>query len=127
MTEAEGPERQRLDKWLWHARVVKTRSLAQRLVVAGKVRVNRTKVAAPSTPVRLGDVVTVALHQTVQVLRVAGFSQRRGPATLARTLYVDLSPPAVAGGQRGGAEAAGSARPDKRDRRRLLALKQFDS
>ncbi len=52
-------DRQRIDKWLWHARVVRTRSAASSLVVAGLVRVNGERIAAPSRPVRPGDVLSV--------------------------------------------------------------------
>jgi ribosome-associated heat shock protein Hsp15 len=83
-------ERQRLDKWLWHARVVKARTSAAALVEAGHVRINGTRETAPGHPVKLGDVVTVGLDRTVRVLRVAGFAERRGDATLARALYADL-------------------------------------
>lgn len=84
--------RQRLDKWLWFTRVVKTRSLAARLVTEGHVRVNSTRVAVASKSVRTGDVVTVALERHVRVLKVLAGGTRRGPAPEARTLYEDLAP-----------------------------------
>ena len=83
-------ERQRLDKWLWHARGVKARTSAAALVEAGHVRINGNRETAPGHPVKLGDVVTVGLDRTVRVLRVAGFVERRGDAALARALYADL-------------------------------------
>jgi ribosome-associated heat shock protein Hsp15 len=85
-------ERQRIDKWLWHARIVRTRQAAAALAVAGHVRINGQRVDASSRPVRLGDVVTVALDRTVQVLRVVGFSQRRGSAEDARALSEPVEP-----------------------------------
>ncbi len=91
-TPGAGAETQRLDKWLWHARVVKTRSVATALVQAGKVRVNRGKVLKASHMVKLGDVITVAVGGRVRVLRVAGFAERRGPAAEAQELYGDLTP-----------------------------------
>jgi ribosome-associated heat shock protein Hsp15 len=84
---------QRLDKWLWHARIVKTRSLAANFAGQGKFRVNREKIFKPSHPVKTGDVITAALFGRVRVLRVAGFSGRRGPASEAQALYEDLTPP----------------------------------
>jgi ribosome-associated heat shock protein Hsp15 len=81
---------QRLDKWLWHGRLVKTRSLAGRLVAGGKVRVNREKVIKPSTMVQAGDVITAALAGRVHVVRVLAFAERRGPPAQARELYRDL-------------------------------------
>ena len=83
-------ERQRLDKWLWHARVVKARSSAAALVEAGHVRINGMREKSPGHQVKLGDVVTVGLDNSVRVLKVAGFSERRGDATAARVLYEDL-------------------------------------
>ena len=83
-------ERQRLDKWLWHARVVKARTSAAALVEAGHVRINGVREKSPGHPVKLGDVLTVGLDNSVRVLKVAGFSERRGDATAARVLYEDL-------------------------------------
>jgi ribosome-associated heat shock protein Hsp15 len=71
-------DRQRIDKWLWHARVVRTRSAAAALAVSGHVRVNGQRIDLASRAVRLGDVVTVALDKTVRVLKVAAFAERRG-------------------------------------------------
>ena len=65
-------ETQRLDKWLWFARVTKSRTLAAQLVQDGKVRVNRAKAAKPSHTVRSGDVLTIAIRGNVEVLKVAG-------------------------------------------------------
>ena len=83
-------ERQRLDKWLWHARVVKARTSAARLVEAGRVRINGVREKAPGHGVKPGDVLTIALDNSVRVLKVAGFSERRGDAAAARVLYEDL-------------------------------------
>jgi ribosome-associated heat shock protein Hsp15 len=83
-------DRQRLDKWLWHARVVKARTGAAELVVSGHVRINGTREKSPGHAVKLGDVVTVALDNSVRVLKVVGFAERRGDAASARVLYDDL-------------------------------------
>jgi ribosome-associated heat shock protein Hsp15 len=83
-------DRQRIDKWLWHARVVRTRSAAARLAAAGHVRVNGQRIASPSRPVRSGDVVTVALQRGVRVLKVSQFAERRGSADDARSLWEDI-------------------------------------
>ena len=83
-------ERQRLDKWLWHARVVRARASAAALIEAGHVRINGVREKAPGHSVKAGDVVTVGLDRTVRVLKVTGFSERRGDATAARVLYDDL-------------------------------------
>jgi ribosome-associated heat shock protein Hsp15 len=83
-------ERQRLDKWLWHARVVKARTSAAALVEAGHVRINGTREKSPGHSVKVGDVLTIALDRNVRVLKVTGFSDRRGDASAARVLYDDL-------------------------------------
>jgi ribosome-associated heat shock protein Hsp15 len=83
--------RQRIDKWLWHARMVRTRSDAAALADAGYVRINGKRIAGNSQVVRAGDVVTLALDRSVRVLRVEGFCERRGTAAAARALYRDVS------------------------------------
>jgi len=83
---AEGP-RQRIDKWLWFARIVKTRPIASGLVETGQVRVNRHKVTRPGHPVGPGDVLTIALHGRVRVIKVLACAERRGPAPAAQALY----------------------------------------
>jgi ribosome-associated heat shock protein Hsp15 len=90
-----GCEVQRLDKWLWFVRVVKTRTLAAALVAEGKVRVNRERASKPSQALRVGDVVTVTVHAQVRVLKVLGTGARRGPPVEARDLYEDLTPEAT--------------------------------
>jgi ribosome-associated heat shock protein Hsp15 len=82
---------QRIDKWLWFARIVKTRWLAQALVSQGAVRVNRHRIAKPSHPVAPGDVLTLAVHGQIRVLRILDSGVRRGPAVQARRLYEDLT------------------------------------
>jgi ribosome-associated heat shock protein Hsp15 len=94
-------DRQRIDKWLWHARVVRTRSAAATLAASGHVRLNSQRIDAASRSVRAGDVVTVALDRTVRILKVVGFAERRGAAEAARTLYEDLSPGPFHRGRRG--------------------------
>ena len=85
-------DRQRIDKWLWHARVVRTRTAAAALVNGGNVRLNGARIGAASQPVRAGDVVTIALDRAVRVLKVTGFAERRGDADAARLLWEDLTP-----------------------------------
>jgi ribosome-associated heat shock protein Hsp15 len=128
---------QRLDKWLWFARFVKTRTLASELVSAGKVRLNRVRVDKPAQTVRPGDVLTIAISRQVQVVRVVGIAERRGPSAAARTLYEQLTvegdaikplAPSPAATSRLPVEAgpaerpAGSGRPTKRDRRAIDRL-----
>lgn len=82
---------QRLDKWLWFARVAKSRTLAARLVADGYVRINARRAETPAKPVSPGDVLTIALDRQVRVLRVLGTGTRRGPFAEARLLFEDLS------------------------------------
>jgi len=84
-------DRQRIDKWLWHARVVRTRTASAALVEAGHVRVNGQRVRAASHAVKADDVVTIALDHSVRVMKVTGFAEQRGDATAAQALYIEVS------------------------------------
>jgi ribosome-associated heat shock protein Hsp15 len=84
-------DRQRIDKWLWHARIVRTRSAAAALAESGHIRLNGKRVSGASDLVRCGDVVTLALDRSVRVLRIEGFAGRRDGAADGRALYSDLS------------------------------------
>ncbi|UPG71050.1 RNA-binding S4 domain-containing protein [Roseomonas gilardii subsp. gilardii] len=90
----EGRDWQRLDTWLWCARVAKTRAACSRLVEAGAIRLNRQPVEKAHARLRPGDVLTLALggpeHGRIQVWRVLTLALRRGPAAEARTLYEEL-------------------------------------
>jgi len=115
---------QRLDKWLWCARIIRTRTSAARLIVAGKIRINGARTVKPSRLVQPGDVVTAAMFGRVFVARVLGAAERRGPASQARTLYEDLTPqvsPEPEGGFDLGRQKG--PRPTKKDRRRIDALR----
>ena len=83
-------DRQRIDRWLWHARVVRTRSSAASLAAAGHVRVNGTRIRAASREVKCGDVVTVALDRGVRVLQICALAPHRGDAAAAEALYEEL-------------------------------------
>ncbi|RAI41650.1 RNA-binding S4 domain-containing protein [Rhodoplanes roseus] len=113
--------RQRIDKWLWHARVVRTRSAAAALAAGGRVRINGARIDAASRPVKPGDVVTIALDSRVRVLTVTGFAERRGSATDAQALFRDESPPEPPPDSEPSAapREPGAGRPTKRDRRTL--------
>ena len=125
------PASQRLDKWLWYARLVKTRTLAAGLIEAGKFRVNRIKATRPSQTVKPGDVVTSSVHRDIRIYRVTATGWRRGPAAEAARLYEDISPPsppkaehisAPGPGVLAGLRERGMGRPTKRDRRRIERL-----
>jgi len=87
---SDGLDRQRIDRWLWHARLVRTRAAAAALADAGYVRVNGMRIVAPGRMVHAGDVVTVALDRSVRVLKVRGFRERRGPAGSGESLYEEM-------------------------------------
>jgi len=107
----------RLDKWLWFARLCKTRSLATREVSDGRVRVNGTRVLKPAQAVGPGDTLTYARGPQVLVVRIDATGTRRGPAPEAQALYHDLTPPPAA--DPGAPAALPGGRPTGKDRRKL--------
>ncbi|HUU24155.1 MAG TPA: RNA-binding S4 domain-containing protein [Methyloceanibacter sp.] len=114
---------QRLDKWLWCARLVKTRSGAARLITDGKVRINGERAPKPSRLVRDGDVVTTVKLGRLSVVRILDAAERRGPASAAQALYEDLTPKDVPPPDRPLTQARTGKRPTKRDRRLLDAFR----
>jgi ribosome-associated heat shock protein Hsp15 len=121
---------QRIDRWLWFVRVVKSRTLAAGLVTEGRVRLNRDKIAKPSQGVKIGDVLTITVGPRLRIFKVVGLGQRRGPPSEAMGLYEDLTPPPPPREDRvipaSGEREPGSGRPTKRDRRLLDRLKGDD-
>lgn len=85
-----GRDAMRLDKWLWHARFFKTRSLAARYVEKSRCRLDGRVVDKPHAQVAAGMVITFALGPGVKVVRVLALGERRGPAPEARTLYEEI-------------------------------------
>lgn len=125
------PTPQRVDQWLFFARIVKTRTLGATLVSDGKVRLNRERFEKPATTVRPGDVLTINLPDTVRVLKVLGSGNRRGPAPEAQTLYEDLNPPMPPAPPDPSqpidpVREPGTGRPTKRDRRVMDRLRGQD-
>jgi len=84
--------RQRLDRWLFFARAVKSRTLAQKLIEAGAVRVNSERTMRTDHPVGPGDVLTMTVHARLLVWKIVDPGTRRGPPAEAQGLYEDLSP-----------------------------------
>jgi ribosome-associated heat shock protein Hsp15 len=112
--------RQRLDRWLFFSRAVKSRSLAQKLIEAGVVRVNSERTIASDRRIGPGDVLTMTMHQQLRVWRVLSSGSRRGPAAEAATLYEDLSPPPLPRKEAApalGERLPGAGRPTKKERR----------
>lgn len=124
---AEG--RQRIDKWLFFARAVKSRSLAAKVAVAGRVRINRDKATQASDLVKVGDVLTITLDGRILVWKVLAPGVRRGPAEEARTLYEDMSPAPTPKAETlpdaiTPLRDAGSGRPTKKERRQTDRLRE---
>ena len=123
-------EQVRIDKWLWAARFFKTRSVATEAVSGGHVKVNGER-AKPSRDVAVGDRVEVRRDQQRWTVDVRALADRRGTASAARELY-DETPESTAAREQRRLEAKASrplgadlgARPTKRDRRRLDALRR---
>ena len=112
----------RIDKWLWHARFFKSRTLASALCAGGKVRLDGAAVAKAHTPVRPGQVLTFVQGRYVRVIKVLAIGARRGPASEAQALYEDLSPPVPETampkpGAGVGGRDRGAGRPTKKQRR----------
>lgn len=124
--QSPGPGRVRVDKWLWAARFFKTRSLAVDAIAGGKVLVNGERVK-PAKPLQAGDEVRIRMGPYEHVVAVRGISERRGPATVAATLYEETAASVAARAklseQLRMAPAAfvyeDKGRPTKRDRREL--------
>jgi ribosome-associated heat shock protein Hsp15 len=114
----------RLDKWLWAARFFKTRSQAAQACAGGKVDVNE-EAARPSRLVRPGDRLQVTVPGGKRVARVLALAERRGPASAARALYEDLTPPAPPRVRRAPPpyRPPGAGRPTKRERRAIERLR----
>jgi len=121
--------RQRLDKFLFFARAVKSRTLAQKLIEAGAVRVNGDKTVRTDLKVGPGDVLTLAFNERLLVWKILDAGSRRGPASEAATLYEDLSPPPLPRQHKTPFELAvaprleGTGRPTKKERRQTDALR----
>ncbi|GAC1347228.1 MAG: RNA-binding S4 domain-containing protein [Acetobacteraceae bacterium] len=90
---------QRLDKWLWCARVMKARADCARLVAGGLVRINRQPTEKPHARLRPGDILTLPWHGEVRVVEVLALGARRGPAAEAQSLYREMAPPEPASTQ----------------------------
>ncbi|HVX81961.1 MAG: RNA-binding S4 domain-containing protein [Devosia sp.] len=89
---AESQAKQRLDKWLFFSRAIKSRTLAQKLIESGAVRVNSVRVVESDHKVGAGDVLTMTVNRRLHVWRIRDAGTRRGPASEAASLYEDLSP-----------------------------------
>lgn len=123
---------QRVDKWLWFTRLLKSRTLAQALAESGRIRLSRDsaetlRITRASHILRPGDVLTFPLGTRIRVVRMRAPGTRRGPATEARMLYEDLAPPqprATTPRANAPSRPKGAGRPTKKDRRAVDRLKE---
>ena len=121
--------KERLDRFLFFSRALKSRTLAQKLIETGAVRVNSERTDRSDHRVGAGDVLTMNLHNRVVVWRIVDCGTRRGPASEAQGLYEDLSPPPLPRRELSPYEAAiapradGSGRPTKKERRETDRLR----
>jgi len=106
----------RLDKWLWHARFFRSRSLAGKVCGSGRIRVDGKIVQKAHFGIRVGQVVTFPQSHHIRVVKVLGLGTRRGPAPEAQLLYEDLSDEAPRVPKVRGVGPVPVARWDKRDR-----------
>ncbi|MEQ1900388.1 MAG: RNA-binding S4 domain-containing protein [Devosia sp.] len=121
--------KQRLDKWLFFSRAVKSRTLAQKLIEGGAVRVNAERTMHTDHQVGTGDVLTMVLFDRLRVWRVLDPGLRRGPASEAAMLYEDISPAPLPRTQASPVFASrepGAGRPTKKERRQTDRLREQD-
>jgi ribosome-associated heat shock protein Hsp15 len=130
MAAEDSDDQQRLDKWLWHVRFYKTRSLASAAIRGGKAHLNGERVK-PARVVRVGDRVSLALSGIVAEFAVLGMPTRRGPAAEAQAHYAETEQSAQRRAQLREQQRLAllsrprsEGRPDKRDRRRLMKLQR---
>lgn len=121
-------EQQRVDKWIWHARITRTRTLAQKLIANGNVRVNKIKIKRPSFLIKPDDVLTISKNHQVSVVQIQSLALRRGSATDAQAMYTKLnsndeSSESSLSAKEQGRQNIRSPRPNKQDRRKLRQLK----
>lgn len=135
----EAGQGQRLDQWLWFARITKSRTLAHALIERGKVRLNKVKVEKASHTVKAGDTITLSAGPRVRVFTVKAIGARRGPAVEAQALYEELTPASdrtkptgteapnasqsLVSGAAVAVRSEGAGRPTKRERRATERLK----
>lgn len=86
------PPRLRIDKWLWQARFFRSRTFAAEAVESGRLRVNGQRIGKPGHAITIGDTLTFPQGDRIRLIRITALGIRRGPATEAQALYLDLDP-----------------------------------
>jgi len=125
----EPTRKERLDRFLFFSRAIKSRTLAQKIIETGAVRVNSERTDRSDHKVGAGDVLTMSLHGRIVVWRIIDCGTRRGPATEALGLYEDLSPPPLPKAEQSPYDAVvaprgeGAGRPTKKQRRETDRLR----
>lgn len=128
----EPVRKERLDKFLFFSRAIKSRTLAQKVIETGAIRVNSERTDRSDHKVGAGDVLTMALHGRIVIWRILDCGTRRGPATEAQGLYEDLSPPPLLKAELSPYDTAiaqrneGAGRPTKKERRDTDRLRDGD-
>ena len=128
----EPVRKERLDKFLFYSRALKSRTLAQKIIETGAIRVNSERTDRSDHKVGAGDVLTMALHGRIVIWRILDPGQRRGPASEAQGLYEDISPPPLPRQELSPYDAAiaqrseGAGRPTKKERRETDKLRGAD-
>jgi ribosome-associated heat shock protein Hsp15 len=119
------PDPLRVDRWLWAARLFKTRSLASKAAAGGQVKIDDV-VVKPARLVRPGDSIDAVTPGGRRVVEVVALSDKRGSATQAQALYIDHTPPEdpAAKADRVAGRDRGAGRPSKRERRRLIRFRE---
>ena len=129
-SQDDEPGKMRLDKWLWHTRFFKTRSLAAKVCQGGHVRVNGTLTKKAHYQIAPGDTLTFAQRDQIRVIEVIELLPRRGSAPVAQACYNDLAPPSIESKMPKDRVSAGKtgpeSRPNQRDRRALTKLRGKD-
>ena len=128
----EPVRKERLDKFLFFSRAIKSRTLAQKFIETGAIRVNSERTIRSDLKVGAGDVLTMSLHERIVIWRIVDCGVRRGPAPEAQALYEDLSPPSLPKSEMSPYDAAiaprgdGAGRPTKKERRETDRLREGD-
>ncbi len=128
----DGLRKERLDRFLFFSRAVKSRTLAQKIIESGAIRINSDKTDRSDHKVGAGDVLTMSIHGRILIWRILDPGTRRGPASEAQGLYEDMSPPMLPKAERSPYEAAiaerlpGAGRPTKKERRDTDRLLERD-
>jgi ribosome-associated heat shock protein Hsp15 len=133
MTSDDQDSNTRLDKWLWHARFYKTRSLATKAITGGKVHLNGERIK-PAHLVRIGDLVSQSLQGVVAEFQVLGLPKRRGPGAEAQSHYAETTMSAQRREKLREQQRLANltrprpdGKPDKRERRQLMRLHRDQS